>query len=305
MFLVRLPPPFSVLYLWKCLCINVHMLQMWSSVYCNMDLGTLERCTLVCGRLIYHFCMGTRLNKLSCIVPRILSLILWIYCKVWGDIHISISCWFSKWISRCPQCAYSRRMFADGLVLKNSEGVQLRCRHGNRLLWNLYLYIWSSLTLTPIWFRIFLCCCMLGLTWNISCLILCVVNGSHWQRKIHGRLKILVVFGHEKGKGYPWDGLVVIWDPCDCLALYDGYLEAIYGFCSDDDVCGNWTVKILLFCTASLKVCVDVHPTSCCGIIVLYAPLIYRLWNNDLLLSQVLRKVYYVVWYLVKAYLVV
>ena len=57
---------------------------------------------------------------------------------------------------------------------------------------------------------------------------------------------MVVVFGHERGKGYPWGGIVVIWDPSDCFDLYDGYLAAIYGFCSADDICGNWTVTYLI-----------------------------------------------------------
>ena len=57
----------------------------------------------------------------------------------------------------------------------------------------------------------------------------------------------MVVFGHERGKRYPWDGLVVIWPPYEFLAFYDGYLGDIYGFCSTDVVCGNWTVPDLIF----------------------------------------------------------
>ena len=56
----------------------------------------------------------------------------------------------------------------------------------------------------------------------------------------------MVVFGHERGHGYPWYGLVVLWDPSDLLALYDRYLGAIYGFCSTDVVCGNWEVPDLI-----------------------------------------------------------
>ena len=53
---------------------------------------------------------------------------------------------------------------------------------------------------------------------------------------------------------------------------------------------------IWFFWMAYLKVCVDVHPTICCNILALSAPLISRMWNHDLLLSTVLRDVYYVVW---------
>ena len=56
----------------------------------------------------------------------------------------------------------------------------------------------------------------------------------------------MVVFGHDRGKGYPWDGLVVLWYPSDCFALYGGYLGAIYGFFSDDVICGNWAVPDLI-----------------------------------------------------------
>ena len=55
-----------------------------------------------------------------------------------------------------------------------------------------------------------------------------------------------MVFCHNRGQGYPWDGLVVLWDPSDCLALYDGYLGTIYGFCSDDVIGGNRKVPDLV-----------------------------------------------------------
>ena len=55
-----------------------------------------------------------------------------------------------------------------------------------------------------------------------------------------------MVFGHKRGQGYPWDGLVVIWDPSDCLELYDGHLGAIYGFCSSDVISDYWTVYDLV-----------------------------------------------------------
>ena len=50
-----------------------------------------------------------------------------------------------------------------------------------------------------------------------------------------------MVFGHEGGQGYPWDGLVVLWSSSDCLALYDEYFGAIYGFDAADVICGNCT----------------------------------------------------------------
>ena len=55
-----------------------------------------------------------------------------------------------------------------------------------------------------------------------------------------------MVFGYDRGKMYPWDGLVVIWDPSDCFALYYGYLGGIYGFFSDDVIYGNSTVPDLI-----------------------------------------------------------
>ena len=55
-----------------------------------------------------------------------------------------------------------------------------------------------------------------------------------------------MVFGHKRGEGYPWGGLVVIWAPSDCLALYDGYLGFIYGFFFADVIGGNRTVSDLI-----------------------------------------------------------
>ena len=54
------------------------------------------------------------------------------------------------------------------------------------------------------------------------------------------------MFGHKRGQGHPWDGLVVIWDPYDFLALYDDYLGGIYGLYSTDVIGGNWTVYDLV-----------------------------------------------------------
>ena len=56
---------------------------------------------------------------------------------------------------------------------------------------------------------------------------------------------MLVVFGHKRGQGYPWGGLVVIWAPSDCLAFCGGYLGGIDGFCSVDVISGNMTVSDL------------------------------------------------------------
>ena len=211
------------------------MLRMWFSFYCNLDLRTLVYWTMGWGCLISHFWMGTCLNKLSCLVQRISSLVLWISCKVWSDIQTSLAPWFPRRISRCPRCAHLRHICANELILKNIEGVQFHCCHGNWWWWNLYLYIWSSLAFIPIWFHILLFFCMLGLMWNISSLILCVWKGSH----------ILVMFGHERGQGYTWDVIVVLLDSFDCLALYDGHLGATDGLCSADVICGNQTVPNL------------------------------------------------------------
>ena len=211
-----------------------------------MDLGTLRLWLLGWGCLISHFWIGACLNKLSCLVPDISSLIFLISCRVWSDIHISLTFWLSRWISWFPQCAHLGRTCTGGMMQKKSEGAKFHCHHDNMWLWNLYPYIWYSLALILIWFWIFLYCCMLGLTWNLSSLILCVRKGSHLQIKIHGLLHILVVFGHRRGQGGPWDGLVLLWTPYDCLALYDGYLGAIDGFCSADVIGGNQTVSDLV-----------------------------------------------------------
>ena len=56
----------------------------------------------------------------------------------------------------------------------------------------------------------------------------------------------MVVFGHKRGQGYPWDCPVVIWDPYNFLTLYNGYLGAVDGFCSADVIGGNWTVSNLV-----------------------------------------------------------
>ena len=105
--------------------------------------------------------MVTCLNKLSCLVQEISSLVLWIYWRLWSDIHILLATWFSGWISRCPWCAHLRRMCEGGMVQKNREGVQIHYFHGNMWWWNLYIYIWSSISLIPIWFMI-----SLSLAWT-------------------------------------------------------------------------------------------------------------------------------------------
>ena len=129
---------------------------------------------------------------------------------------------------------------------KKSKIWSNHCRYGNQWWQSLYIYTWSWLDLIQIYFCIFLWCCMLGLNWNIHDLIWCVGKDCHWQIKIYGYLHIVVVCGHERGKGYHWDGLVVLCYPSDWIALYDGYLGAIYGFWYHDFVCGNWTVRDLI-----------------------------------------------------------
>ena len=55
-----------------------------------------------------------------------------------------------------------------------------------------------------------------------------------------------MVFGHKRGKGCPWGGIMVLWDTSDCIALYYGYLGAIDGFYSADFIGGNQTVSDLI-----------------------------------------------------------
>ena len=40
------------------------------------------------------------------------------FCKIWSDIHISLSPLLYRWISRCPICDHLRHMCVDGMVLK-------------------------------------------------------------------------------------------------------------------------------------------------------------------------------------------
>ena len=56
----------------------------------------------------------------------------------------------------------------------------------------------------------------------------------------------MVVFVHYRGQEYPWDGLLVIRDPSDCLALYDRSLGSIDVFYSADFIGGNRTVYYLV-----------------------------------------------------------
>ena len=64
---------------------------------------------------------------------------------------------------------------------------------------------------------------------------------------------MLVVFGHKRWQGYPWDGLVVRWDSSDFLALYGGYLGTIDGFCYADVIGGNSTVSDLILLNGLFK----------------------------------------------------
>ena len=150
------------------------------------------------------------------------------FCQVWSYIHTSLAPWLSQLISQCSIWAHLWRMYLVDLVLKNRLGDHINCFHGNELQWNLYLINYFSLPLIQIQFCILLCCCML--------------KWLPLTKKIHSQLHIVVVFGHERGQGYPWDDLVVLWNPSDWLDLFDSYLGAIHVFCSANVVCGNWTV---------------------------------------------------------------
>ena len=211
------------------------MLQMWYPVYCNLNLGTLGWRPLVRACLWSHFWIVTCLNKLSCLVPRILSLMFWTSCKIWSEIHISLASWLSGYISRCTRCVHLWCMCADRLVLKNCEDVQINCFNGNWWWWNLYLYIWSSIYSIPIWFRIFLFCCMLRLTYNISSLILRVGKGSHWQIKnswidpYFGG--VWTWEGARVSLGWSCGALWSFWFPCLVWALFEGYIWILVCWC--------------------------------------------------------------------------
>ena len=56
-----------------------------------------------------------------------------------------------------------------------------------------------------------------------------------------------MLFGHKRGQGYHWDGLVMLWASSYCLALYYGFFGAIDGFCSADVIGGNWEVSDFIF----------------------------------------------------------
>ena len=62
-----------------------------------------------------------------------------------------------------------------------------------------------------------------------------------------------MVFGHKRGQGYPWDGLVVLWNPSDFLALYDGNLGVRYGFFYADVISDNRTVPDLIILDGLFK----------------------------------------------------
>ena len=139
------PLPFYVWYCWQYLCRLVYMIQIWYSVCCNLDSDPLGWWPLGRGIFISHFWMGMCLRKLSCLVLRISSLILWIFRKVWSDIQISLDPWFFRWISRFPLCDNLRRMCVYGMVLKNCKGDQIHCNHGNKWCRSLYIYTRYSL----------------------------------------------------------------------------------------------------------------------------------------------------------------
>ena len=46
---------------------------------------------------------------------------------------------------------------------------------------------------------------------------------------------------------------MVLWATYDCLALYDGYLGDIYGFCSADVIGGNQIVSDLVILDGFFK----------------------------------------------------
>ena len=62
-----------------------------------------------------------------------------------------------------------------------------------------------------------------------------------------------MVFVHKRGQRYPWNGLVVLWATSDCIALYDGYLGSIDGFCSADVISVNPTVSDLVLLDGLFK----------------------------------------------------
>ena len=97
-----------------------------------------------------------------------------------------------------------------------------------------------------------------------------------------------MAFVHKRGQGYPWDALVVIWNPSACLALYGGHFGAIDGYALMMPSVVIANILIWFFWMASFKVCIDSHPTSCYNIIASSAPLIYCRLKHAFLVSTVL-----------------
>ena len=81
-------------------------------------------------------------------------------------------------------------------------------------------------------------------------------------------------------------GLLIISLTC-MMGIWGPYMAYVMLILSV--VIGKFPIR--LFWTASFKVCVEGNPTSCCSIIALPATLIYCMWNHNLLLYMVLRKV--------------
>ena len=118
---MQLIPLFSASCCWWCICIIVNKLQTQSLVYCSLGLGTPRWLMMGWGHLISHFWMETYSGKLPCLVPIILSWVLWISRVEWSGIHISRAPWLFGWTVRCPQCVHLWRMCVDSLVIKFSD----------------------------------------------------------------------------------------------------------------------------------------------------------------------------------------
>ena len=194
------------------------------------------------------------------------------------------------YLSMSPMCSFAVHV-CRWAGAKKCEGVQIHCHHGNRQWWNLYLYIWYSLALIPMWFQVLLCCCMIGLTWNLSPFIFCVGKGSHWQSKIHGCLHIWWCLDMIGGKGIlgvvMWcSGILLIALPC-MVGIWGTYMAS--ALLVSSVVIGNLLIRF--FWEDYFKVFVDSHPTSFCSILGYSSPLIYCLWKHELFLSMVWSKV--------------
>ena len=157
---------FSWCWLWY-LCKLFHMLKIWS-LYCfSLILGTLGWLLLDWVYWISHFWMVTCSDKLSCLGLEILSMTLWIFCMAWIYIHISHAPWFFGWIVQCPQFVHLQCMYADVLVIKILEGVQINHQHVSQWWLNPCLDTWLSLCLDQRLSHIFFWFCILVLAWNI------------------------------------------------------------------------------------------------------------------------------------------